>query len=177
MANNKGRINWNALKVEFMTGDMTLNELRIKHDIVGMANFYKQATGWLEEREKLHKKAIEKIKSKTLNNAVKGWEDQQKLWKAVEVQAGRLLQKSLSDEKGLRPRDLDNLASAIEKALKSQRLILGQSTENVANSSIHKHLIEMNRKIENNEDIIDADIPEEIKDKITEDSNLIQDKE
>lgn len=169
MAHKKGDIDWNALKVEFMTTDMSLNAIREKHNIADKNHFYKKTEDWKEERRKLHEKTLQKIKSKALNNTVKEWERQQKLWHAVEIQAGRLLQSSLDKKKVLKAGEVMALTVAIEKALKCQKLILGESTENIATHSIHKHLIEINKRIESGADL--EDIPQEVKDEITEDTN------
>jgi len=143
-----GRINWAEVKKEFLASDEPLTAILSKYKISTGRNVTKKTQGWIQEREELYQKAIEKIKHKIVNKTAKEWDNQIKLWKAVESEAAKILQKSLKGEEQLNPRDLANLTASIERALKSQKLIKGEATDVSEQRNIHLDLVDLVEKVE-----------------------------
>lgn len=143
--NKKYAIDWDSLKSEYMQGNMTLNELRLKHNINGQANFYKQVNSrkFEEARQKIRTKAVQKIENNQIKRYAKEWDNQMSLWQNVESMAQKIMSRK---RETLEPDELSSLSTAIEKALKSQRLILGESTENNANVNVHAALADLLEK-------------------------------
>ena len=146
---NQKRINWTKIKLEYMTSDQNVATVLKKYKVSSGKNATKHTKGWIKEKVKLNQRVLEKVKSKVVNTEVKQWDNQIKLWKAVESQAAMLLSEKMKVKETFDPRELDNLASAIQKALQSQRLIMGESTENIERKNVHLDVVELIREIEN----------------------------
>lgn len=169
-------IDWFEVKRDFISGTDTLTNVLNKHNIIFSGpNVQNHTRGWVEERKALHNKILEKIKSKFVTHNVKKWDKQIKLWLKVESVAKDLLEKKVDDKSDISAKDLANISIAIERALKGQRLIAGESTENLETKSMHLQIIELSKKIERGERI--ADIPEEIEEQIMENTESLQDQD
>lgn len=125
---------WDALKVEWLQGDDTLNEFRIKKDI-DRAFFYRMvsAQGWKEEREAIRKKALEKAENKITAELAKRWVRYGKVNDDLLAIAQRIVDDT-KDEEGniqqpIEPIELKHLADTVETTLKSHRLLHGEPTE------------------------------------------------
>jgi hypothetical protein len=130
------KYDWEALKREWLqSSNVTLNQFRLSKGIA-QAHFYRtiNAEEWIETRAKIDKRAIQRIEEKAVNSIVNKWDDYSRLWKAVKAQAAAILNKTRQKDGTIvpmRPTDLVNLTNSIETALKSERLIHGESTENI----------------------------------------------
>lgn len=170
---DKGRrIEWFSIKTDYMSCEDSIAKVLKKHDVgqSGGLNIHNHTRGWIDERKKLHNRILERLKTKVVNASVKEWDRQLKLWLKVEDRAKDILE---AKKKKPTAKDVANLSIALEKALKSQRLIAGESTENLKSTSLHLQLIQLSKKI-NQGEIID-DIPEEIEAKIVATSESLQD--
>lgn len=149
----KRKFDWNRLKLEYMTSDISLNALLEKYKIASGRNFQKQTKGWIEERKKLHQEITDRVKAQLVEAKSEQWKDQINLWKAVQGEAARILKQHIEAEKPLEPRELASLTVAIEKALKGQMLIIGEPTERIEERSLHLQLIQINKRIEKGDDL------------------------
>lgn len=166
----KRKIDWNKIKLAYMSSDDSVNAVLDRDKVTRGRHVSRQTKGWVEERKKLHQRILEKIKTQIVNTNVKQWESQTKLWKAVEGQAAQILKRHIETDKPLKPQELASLTVAIEKALKGQKLIIGEPTETIEQRSLHLQLIQISKRIEHGDDL--KEIPFEI----GEDSNTIQNK-
>lgn len=150
MANEKTKkfYDWGALKLEWLNTDLTLNQFREKKGI-DTAHFYRSinAEQWHDARQDIYKKALNKLQERKSTQLASRYDDYLKLWGAVKVQAARILKDAHDQNDPLKPSQLAQLTQAIETALKSEKLILGESTENVAhNVNLRNAIIEDIRK-------------------------------
>jgi hypothetical protein len=143
----KRTLNWPALKAEWLAGNETLNQFRKRYRISG-SNFYYliHKQGWIEAKEEVLKRAEAKAATIAVNTKVKEWQRQMNLWQAVEGIAARIMSRRAES---MNAGELAALTSAIERALKSQKLILGQSTENVESHTLSMTILKLIEKVEN----------------------------
>lgn len=130
---------WNALKAEFLSGQETLNEFRIRHKM-GASWFYMKAADWAEARDRIGKEAVKKAEGKLADYYGSYIEQTRKLLASINNQIAAALQQTIivdekSGERKIAPMDADKLSSmshAISANVKTLRLIEGKSTENKA---------------------------------------------
>jgi len=137
------RINWLKIKQEYMSSTKPLSAILAKYKVSRGRNTQNHTAGWIEEKKQLQNQVISKIKNKVVKKQIKEWERQQKLWKDIEIQAAKILKKYSNQNMTISPKDLASLASAIQTALKSQRLIKGESTENIDQRNIHLAIVDI----------------------------------
>lgn len=144
-------INWLALKADFIQSNETLFQFLQRHGIKNEQWFYRMARkyGFREAQEASRIKAVEKVSDSTARKYAVEWERQMKLWRAVESVAARILNEMAEK----RPQRMDasklaNLTAALERALKSQRLVLGESTENVNSRNYHMAIVQALKDVE-----------------------------
>lgn len=125
------RYDWDALKLEFLQGNESLNEFRLRHKL-NKNNFYGRAGAWPDERAAVRAKALGQVQEKMSDKLAHHWEQYTRLFDAIKVHAAMILQ-SKKNEKGepvpMDPLDLSRVASSLESALKGDRLIYGEPTE------------------------------------------------
>jgi len=148
MKSQSHKINWHKIKGEYLTSTDSLRSVLRRYKVSGGLNTENHTKGWKVEREKLHNKIVETIKSKMVTTEVTKWEQQTKLWKAVEGEAEKILDTYTGTDYKMDVKDLSNLCQALQTALKSQRLIVGESTENVSTKNIHIDLVELIKEAE-----------------------------
>lgn len=125
---------WEALKVEWLATNLSINQFRETKDIQP-AVLYKaiDVEDWYQARSKMHQRTLEKLSNKKADMLVRKYEDYYKLWGAVKGQAASILRKTQKPDgtiEPLLPSELRSLTEALERALKSERLLDGESTEN-----------------------------------------------
>lgn len=123
---------WYTIRSEWLATNETLSEFAEKRHIP-TARFHKVAAQekWLEQREEINRRAMERASQKTIEHKAKQWANQTKLWGAMEAQVAAHIHRTIQDGKitsPINPQDLTHLAGTLEKSLKSQKLILGEST-------------------------------------------------
>lgn len=135
---------WAALEAEWLASGESLHAFGRRHKIPrthmnNMAGRY----GWLQKRQKIRVKAGARIEKLVENRIVLDYSRQAKLWEAVEKKAEKFLERTAENGGELSPMDLNTLTQAIERALKSKRLMGDKSTENTAVSGQvnHNHLV------------------------------------
>lgn len=123
-------IDWDKERAEWLAGSETLNQFRLRKGFSAKWFYHKvEQLDWEGARQRIAKKALQKIETAGANSIAKEFENNERLWRAVEAQAARILNQQIKDQ-NLDPVALAALSQAIERALKNRRLILGQSTEN-----------------------------------------------
>ena len=131
-------VNWEALKVEWLQSDETLNKFRLRK---GLSNnhFYDAVNKqkWVEQKRQPGEKTTEKVMEKVSKQQVEEWVNQKKLWHGVEVIAAKILTKYNNGELAQNPHDLSALTCAIERSLKSRKLILGEATETIESRNLY----------------------------------------
>lgn len=135
--NITSKYDWDALKTEWISTNKSLNQFREEKGI-GSSTFYQNISReeWEAARKKVNDRALEKTIERTSTQIAKKWADYSKLWNAVKTQAAHILKATQRPDGKvvpLRTGQLVQLTMAIETALKSERLIDGESTENVHN--------------------------------------------
>ena len=135
MTKKQRSFDWEALKIEWLSSNLNLNQFRESKKI-DKAHFYKSIDieKWQEARQTIYNQALKKLQNKKSTAIANRYDDYLKLWGAVKIQAVRILKDSQTASKPMRPGQLAQLAQAIETALKSEKLILGEATENVAHN-------------------------------------------
>lgn len=143
----KRHLDWPALKTEWLQGNDTLNKFRERYKI-GTNVFYPhvEKEKWNEAKADILRRAEAKAATIAVNTKVKEWERQINLWQAVEGIAARLMTRR---QDTMNAGELAALSAAIERALKSQKLILGQSTENVESKSLSMSILKIIEHAEN----------------------------
>lgn len=128
------KYDWPALEAEWLQcPEETLDSFRVRKGVPNATHFYKRARQfkWAEKKAEIIARARKKIMTRTANAVAERWGDYTKLWSAVKFQAAAIL-KSTRDAEGniipLDPQKLSQLSNAIETALKSEKLIAGEST-------------------------------------------------
>jgi len=144
------RYDWPALKAEWLQGNESLNQFRIRKGIGNQNIFYARVSedGWVEAKERIIRTALEKTEAAVAEKYGQEWDRQMKLWSAVEGLAGRIMTRKAES---MDSNELAQLTAAIERALKAQRLILGQSTDNMAVKNYHMSIVQMLKEIKGEE--------------------------
>lgn len=150
MAKSRGinkRHDWDALKAEFICGFESLAAFAARKGITSYMVYAKaDDAGWVQARQEVKEKAMDEAKSHAVTVVAERWKKQLSLWEAVEAHAAQLLRKGVQDGKivmPMEPGELAQLTSALDRALKSQRLIWGESTENVVTKNLHVEMVKM----------------------------------
>jgi hypothetical protein len=143
----KRHIDWPALKAEWLSGNDSLNHFREKHKI-HLNVFYPniEKGKWREAKDEIMKRAEARAATIAVNTRVEEWKRQMNLWQAVEGIAAQIMTRR---RENMNAGELAALTSAIERALKSQKLILGESTENVESRSLSMTILKLIEKVEN----------------------------
>ena len=126
----------------------------------------------MEEKEKMKQRAIQRAIKSGEKDLTQKYQNQMKLWQAVEVQAAAIMRRTLGQtgqiEKLLEPSELASLSQAIERALKGQRLIRGESTGESPQSTNNYHvaIVEILEKLERGDPdlVLDAGAVEKTED-------------
>ena len=141
------------MQIEYLQNvEMTLHALRLKYNYSNENQWAKNTKGWREKKEELIDAIIEKTKNKVATKFAKDWSNQFKLWKAIEIQAGAILRKTIGENNEIiRPmnaNELASLAGACERALKSQKLLHGEATENTNINNLHSAIVNVIHEVE-----------------------------
>ena len=154
-------VNWEKIKRDFLFSDDTLNKVANRHNLSNPCIYkHAKAENWPEQKKKFQQNVTHEIAEEMTDQSVEEWKNQIKLLRAVEYQAAKILRKYHGDDKpAIKPSHLVNLAFALNISLKSQKLIHGQSTENVATEESHYKSIMflMEKKRRERERIVDAE--------------------
>jgi hypothetical protein len=133
----KKSVNWPAMKAEFMSWEGSLDAFRKHKGIVNAGNFYQKARKFrfAEDRQEIANKSLIKVQKHHIAKYAAHWKKQFKLWEKVEDAADNILTRK---QDKIEADELSLLSNAIEKALKSQKLILGEKTgDETGNVNIH----------------------------------------
>ena len=136
------RWDYAALKAEWLQGEETLKAFAARKGITAEGTFYRKVKeyGWAEARERIRSAALAKIEATTVKKYAAEWERQMKLWTRVEDLADSIMTRR---EEFIDGSELAQLTAALDRALKSQRLIRGESTENVETKNYHLAIVQM----------------------------------
>lgn len=130
------RLDWDALKAEYLTGTMNLNALRRAHGI-SQTWFYQRTEGWAEERAMIRQKALDTAAGAAqaiIRDQYTAFAKNMKnILEITNAQAVAIYKETLDAEgkvtKPVKPSDLYTIVAALNTALKTFRLIEGKSTE------------------------------------------------
>lgn len=147
-------LDWGALKQEFIATYENVREFALNRNLK-LSRVYKQSIKdmWIEDRVRIQDAALKKAEKKTEANLTARWEDQIKLWRGLQHVLARKIKHALEEggDMTISAGDVRNLAAALKDALLSQRLIHGESTENVEQRSVSLTLVDIVEKIEKGE--------------------------
>lgn len=137
---------WLALQNEFIFSEESLSEFAKKRSIAP-SRFHRVAAKfqWLEKRDEINRKAAEKASQKAIAIKANRWANQSKLWGAMDAQVAAHLKKTIQDGQivhPIQPGELTHLSGTLERSLKSQKLIEGESTGDERNTDIQSLIIQ-----------------------------------
>lgn len=143
------RHDWDSLKVEWASSGLTLNAFRESKGIVNSSWFYAKVEEhkWIEYRSELALKSQNEIAKQTARAIVKDWTKHARLWEELEEVVSEAFKNNREGKKKITTNELAQIANALEKALRSQRLMADKSTSNIAHGSIHKRMVEIIKQI------------------------------
>lgn len=156
------RHDWIAYKLEWLNGSETLNQFRIRKGLQPTP-FYARVKGWQAERDGMKERAIKRAIEKTEDALVEHYTEHLEIIEtmrkkvAVILQEGRALKLAGGKPTNIKievdPADLNALAGAMEKLLKSERLIRGHGTgeESGKVENFHLTLVKMVKMSEKGE--------------------------
>lgn len=134
------RTDWNALRVEFVHGSMSMRELAASHGI-RPSTLMNQATrhGWEAERVRQRAEASEqaaaRLAAQKVDELTKFNEGDLALAKALKVMVGRTIEQWSKSKLQASPNDMAALARTADTAQKIGRLALGATTGNTGLSA------------------------------------------
>ena len=135
---------WTALMVTWLQSDpdMNLHQFMIAQGlpITGQSYGLLKKHKFQEKKDALNERIITRISRKAENTVVQRWEKNMRIWQAVESHVAAHLRASVRDGKIIRLIDANELSAlsiSLERALKMQRLIVGESTERIAGEVSH----------------------------------------
>lgn len=141
----RSRINWEALKAEFLVGEETLNQFRLRHGL-NKNHFYDKAQTWPEDRGRIREKALKKVE-KELETYYAGFVVETKdLLTSVNAHLKKLIKGSLKDGEVVAAIPVDELkkmSESISVNLKTVRLMSDKSTENLSTKNYHLAITQM----------------------------------
>lgn len=151
---------WTTLKAQFLQFEGTPADFFRQSGLKSEHNFYRQIKRqkWVAERDALKRRALQPLLRSTEAALRSKWKKQLALWGQVEDMASMMLQAGIKVDKkdgkevvtlNMTASELSNLTSAIQNALRGQRLVLGESTDNVASHNIHEDLVRVVNEVEN----------------------------
>lgn len=152
----RNEIDWTTVYADFMhsPSNVTLNQIRNKHKIQANA-FYErvQREKWLEKKQAMNERAIEKITGSAENEIVKKWQTQEKLWRLLEAQVSTWLAKTLDETKTkivkpIDPKNLASLSDTLEKSLRCRKLLEGEASEITEMRNISVHIGKLIKDVE-----------------------------
>ena len=143
------KYDWDALYAEWVSSGLSMNKFRILKGFDG--GFFYNAIdreGWWEKAERVAEKITAAAEARVVDATVARWDEQEALWREVERQAAAIMRATIGPDgkiaSPLEPSELATLTAALERALKSRRLIAGESTDNMAvGGSLHSDLVKM----------------------------------
>lgn len=150
----RGKHDWDALFVEWVQADTSLSQFQLAKKIARQ-HFYRmtQARNWLSRRDDIKSRAMKAAEKSVVREMAQEWKEQEKLWRAVEIQAAAILKRTLTPDgkllDPLSPANLATLTVALERALKARKLLAGEATENIAanvtgaEGSVHAEVVGM----------------------------------
>jgi hypothetical protein len=154
MIPQRNKHDWNALYLEWVQSGVSLSQFQLRKGIT-RNHFYRvaQAGKWLQRKAELDAKAVQKVERSVVFETASQWREQEKLWRAVEIQAAGILKRTLTPEgkllDPLSPTELSTLTMALERALKARKLLAGEATDNIATNvtsaggSVHADVVAM----------------------------------
>lgn len=134
------KVDWIALRVEYVNGTMALTDLAAKHSVpVSSVEKHCSREGWRDERARLSAKVREsatKSVAKTRTAQLKEWnENDLRIAKALRSKVASRIS-NLNEDSSAFTGQLRALASAAESAQRLARLALGATTQNTGLSDI-----------------------------------------
>jgi len=183
-------VNWEKVKRDYLFSDDTLNKVANKHKLSNPCIYkHAKAENWPEQKKRFQENVTHEISEEMVDQNVAQWKNQIKLWRVIEYQVAKILNKYHGENKpAIKPTHLINLAFALNVSLKSQKLIYGEPTEHITEESHYKSIIYlMEKKRRERERVIDAEkvgselgsrgqIRRDIQQQVVEDSEPLQDK-
>jgi hypothetical protein len=147
---------WSRIKQEYMRADDTVSVTEIlrrngfKKGNVNPASLH--TAGWPTERAELRKRELEAVKKKIIQNTEHEFDEYLRLLDVTRKQIAMFLRgnmKQLADGSYLLKNDhigkLSEASLAIERVLKSHRLIVGKTTENLGVANYHTAIVNLIR--------------------------------
>lgn len=150
----RNHYDWETLFAEWISSRLSISEFhKTQKPHIERGHFFKMAKRgkWMERKARVNEKAMKDIEKHVAKQVSSEWKEHEKLWRAVEIHAAHLLRKNVGPDgklsEAMSPTELASLTTALERALKARKLLIGEATENIAASvkteSVHADVVAM----------------------------------
>jgi hypothetical protein len=137
---------WPALKAEWLSGNETLNQFRIRKHINNSAWFYRKVEedGWLDARNAIIAKAHERQSNNLAKDMSDRWKEYRQIFMAAKAQGYALIKKTLNEagqvSQPMTPSELRQLVEAFKSLSQAESFIDGGPTERTENKNLNVNL-------------------------------------
>lgn len=148
-------LDWGALRQEFLETTESVAEFARRKDI-GNARLQDRASRgkWVESRDRIVRAALARADKKLETKMAGKWESHLKLWGGIDSIVARAMMKinqAAQNGDPISAAEVRQLAGALKDSTIVQRLLKGESTENVDQRSISLTLVDIVEKVEKGE--------------------------
>lgn len=157
----KASHDWEALKLEWLSGDFTLKQFAASKGILNETNFYRQVkkSGWVAARARLEVEIAKKVEAKLVAQGVKDWEEEVTLLKGIRAQVAHALRGRIDKDgnviEGIPAQELKALAEVVAKSVVAKKHIRGEPVEGEGGGKtaenhlhLHAHMVQVINEIE-----------------------------
>lgn len=131
------KTDWDGLRTEFLASDESLNQFLLRKNLTRAIYLKAKKGHWVASRERLRAKSALVAEGHILGAMTARWETYLKLWTEVKSRASELLK----DKTIITPSNLRALSQAIDLALRSEKMIVGEPTETHLNVNLHSVIV------------------------------------
>lgn len=168
------KINWWRVKAYYMSHPReSLNNVRRRFNIGESKNTLDHTRGWIQERNEMMDRVNRRLTDKSEDIIFQEYNDYLVIIDNVRYiidQNIKKLKNAIERNFKINNYELLNMMTALEKAVKTKKLIRGEPTENIEQKSIHLELIKIAEEVKKHDSIVEV---ETLKDQ--EDTEIIQD--
>lgn len=155
MPKNKAgyKYNWYRVKSEFMSHiDKSLTKILEEHNIPPCQNTHNHTNGWIDERNEMMKRVLDRTMERTENRLVEEWKQEIDVLKAIRFKVAERLKEAIDNNQKVDPGDLLQYMTTMEKNVKTHKLIRGEPEKIEEHRSIHLAVVQLIGEIESGQD-------------------------
>ena len=129
------RLNWQEIKAEYMASELPLIAMKAKHcPEMSRQQWYRHTGHWRQDRDGIRQVSYKSAEKRIIEDKARKYANYSKLLKGIQAQVISIF-KRYTDENGnmkpMEPSQVKALSETIVGALKGDRLIEGDTTDNV----------------------------------------------